>query len=154
MASRLILPLLGLATLLVLALPGLALRGGPASGDGAPRDVFVLVLAEGAEEVGLRGHIVVDGEMQVIERASTPWQLVASPEQIVSGELEVTTPGRTIRLRIFDPRRSPRWPAASASRTRYVRFAWSPPGAGARCVDTDRDPHNGCPDWVPGMPPS
>lgn len=112
------------------------------------------ITARGPGEVTLRGRIVVDGVERDHERVRTPFEFFSEWSQVISGEFEVLTPGRTIRLRVYDPSYSRRRPSASASGVRYVRFAWARPGAGPRCVDADdRGAERGCPAWVPGVPP-
>ena len=112
----------------------------PADADDVRRPYRIRITASGFGRVTLRGRLVVDGVERRFEALRTPWVFASEWSQVVSGEFEVVTPGRTVRVRIYDPGLPRRRAAAEGNSARWFTFAWAQSGGGPRCLSIDPPP--------------
>lgn len=133
----------------LLAVISIAFFAAARAADPDPRQSYrFTVRSSRGGPVEFRGVMTVDGKARLIERRKTPFEFRCEAGSVITGYFEVLTPGRAMDVRVYDPAHSKRRSAASYSDARRVRFSWSKPGGGPRCLDHGS---GACPDTVPGV---
>ena len=102
--------------------------------------------ADGGGKIAFRGLITVDGKDRVIAKGETPFEFRCEAGSVIAGYFEPIDPGRTLRLKVFDPAHSKRSPALTSWRFPRIRFSWAQPGVGPHCVDQGE---GACPEATP-----
>lgn len=121
--------------LVVLGLGGLVvLPADPPKAAGSPQAYRFRVAGEGWGKVEIRGVVVVDGKKRRIEPQKAPYEFRCEAGSVIIGYFEAVTPGKTIKLKVFDSAINKNSPVAMADHSRQVLFSWARPGGGERCV--------------------